>query len=515
MGMRALAVVSVLASVALFERIVLGVYGDEACVRLGACLFAVAAVGDVWSGRLTFALGVDAGAGVRICARPRTAARGGAGGGDVRGGEPGRGRAAGAGRAVVCARAARPDGPAGGRRAGGAGGGAGAGAVPGRRVRAVSGDVVRGHGDRRGRVPVGAAARSERNRVLRVGAVVYLVACLLCVVVQTPMGSNIERYGVLLAGPLLLCGLAGGGARRRAHGGAAWTQVRSRARRTPRAAWSWRCAWRWCGSCGGRCARRGRSRGRRRRGRPTMRRSSATWRAHGAGLERVEVPLTRSHWEAAMLAPSVSLARGWEKQLEERYDSALLGSGLSAGEYRAWLQREAVAYVALPDVPLDPSSAREGQLIRGGAAVPEAGVREQALARVCGPRRDAAAGRAGAADGARERHVRAVRRRCRGGCWCECITPATTRSSRGVVAWRARRGVGRTCGPARRARSWSARGSRWVGHWGWTAPVTEVCGGTGSGSGGAIVRADANRSRMAPIPSRRRPTPKSVGGRDP
>jgi hypothetical protein len=88
--------------------------------------------------------------------------------------------------------------------------------------------------------------------------------------------------------------------------------------------------------------------------------------AHGAGVERVEVPLTRSHWEAAMLAPSVSLARGWEKQLEERYDAALLGPGLNASGYRAWLQREAVSYVALPDVRLDSSSAREGRLIRRG-----------------------------------------------------------------------------------------------------------------------------------------------------
>jgi hypothetical protein len=88
--------------------------------------------------------------------------------------------------------------------------------------------------------------------------------------------------------------------------------------------------------------------------------------AHGAGLERVEVPLTRSHWEAAMVAPSVSLARGWEKQLDERYDSALLGASLTAGEYHAWLQGQAIAYVALPDIPLDPSSAREGALIRGG-----------------------------------------------------------------------------------------------------------------------------------------------------
>src|SRR5207302_3856130 len=81
---------------------------------------------------------------------------------------------------------------------------------------------------------------------------------------------------------------------------------------------------------------------------------------------RVEVPLTRSHWEAALLAPRVSLARGWEKQLEERYDHVLLGSGLTPDAYHAWLREQAVAYVALPDVPLDPSSAREGGLVRAG-----------------------------------------------------------------------------------------------------------------------------------------------------
>ena len=39
------------------------------------------------------------------------------------------------------------------------------------------------------------------------GAVVYLLACVLCLLIHTPMGSNIERYAVLLAGPLLLCAL--------------------------------------------------------------------------------------------------------------------------------------------------------------------------------------------------------------------------------------------------------------------------------------------------------------------
>src|SRR6202040_1737174 len=40
--------------------------------------------------------------------------------------------------------------------------------------------------------------------LLRNGAIVYLLACLFCLVVPAPMGSNIERYGVLLAGPLLV-----------------------------------------------------------------------------------------------------------------------------------------------------------------------------------------------------------------------------------------------------------------------------------------------------------------------
>jgi hypothetical protein len=62
----------------------------------------------------------------------------------------------------------------------------------------------------------------------------------------------------------------------------------------------------------------------------------------------------------------VSLARGWDKQLEERYDHALLSRALSRASYREWLSDQAVAYVALPDVPLDGSSAREGSLIRGG-----------------------------------------------------------------------------------------------------------------------------------------------------
>jgi hypothetical protein len=88
--------------------------------------------------------------------------------------------------------------------------------------------------------------------------------------------------------------------------------------------------------------------------------------AHGGDLVRVEVPFTRGHWEAAWLARRVSLARGWEKQLDERYDGVLLAKGLTAAAYYGWLRAQAVSYVALPDAPLDPSSAQEGRLIEGG-----------------------------------------------------------------------------------------------------------------------------------------------------
>ena len=44
----------------------------------------------------------------------------------------------------------------------------------------------------------------------------------------------------------------------------------------------------------------------------------------------------------------------------------LLEPGLTAARYEHWLHEQAVSYVALPDTPLDPSSAQEGRLIRGG-----------------------------------------------------------------------------------------------------------------------------------------------------
>jgi hypothetical protein len=372
-GMRVVAVLAVLASAVLGERLLLSLYGEAG--RWGAVWFAVAAVADVWIGRLTFALGVTfAVASLLAFVRGRMVVA--------------------AAMAVLCAAASPVAGvllalvvftqallvrsprallvvgapaslvalalallfPEGGWEP-----------YPTTSFLATLAVVL-------GFLWVMSGDRGER-RGLRLGAMVYLAVCVLCLVLHTPMGANVERYGILLAGPLLLCSLAvnAGG-------------------ETPRAAWETQAAGGTPGAAGG----TPRIVPRLTLGAVVVLCAIALWTVwgpvretaavagdpsttaayyqpverflatHGGHLTRVEVPFTRSHWEAAWLAPSFSLARGWEKQLDTRYDDVLLRSGLTASTYETWLHQQAVGYVALPDAPLDPSSAQEGELIRRG-----------------------------------------------------------------------------------------------------------------------------------------------------
>ncbi|HEY3866045.1 MAG TPA: hypothetical protein VGL54_08180 [Solirubrobacteraceae bacterium] len=82
---------------------------------------------------------------------------------------------------------------------------------------------------------------------------------------------------------------------------------------------------------------------------------------------RIEVVPTADHGEARWMAPHVMLARGWERQLDQQdgalfYDEA--STPLTPARYRAWLDEEAVSYVALPDAPLDYSAKGEARLLR-------------------------------------------------------------------------------------------------------------------------------------------------------
>jgi hypothetical protein len=92
---------------------------------------------------------------------------------------------------------------------------------------------------------------------------------------------------------------------------------------------------------------------------------AADWlRANGAQGMRIEVPPTANHWESAFLAPSFELARGWLRQLDTTRDDVFYAQGgLTHDTYSAWLRRNAISYVALPDAQLDYSSVAERRLI--------------------------------------------------------------------------------------------------------------------------------------------------------
>jgi hypothetical protein len=357
LGLRVLAALSVLVSAMLFERLVLGVYGPGA--RWGAVWFAVAAVGDIWLGRLTFALGVTFAVAATLAlvrGHPRWAAL----------------------LAALCAAAS----PVAGVLLGLV---ALTHAIARRSPRAL---IVLALPAAVVAVPLALlfeeggfepfptlsfaatalvtllflGALPPGERLLRIGGVLYLLACALALAIHTPMGSNIERYAVLLAGPLLLCACAADG--RLAAGGGTPSGRLSGGRSVLALtiALVGIAVFTLWGPVRETKAVAGNESTKSAYYAPVLRFLTS----HGGALDRVEVPLTRSHWEAALMAPSVSLARGWEKQLEEKYDSVLLDPGLTAAGYSRWLHAEAVGYVALPDTRLDPSSAREGRLIRHG-----------------------------------------------------------------------------------------------------------------------------------------------------
>jgi hypothetical protein len=407
LGLRLTCVLAVLASVLCFERLARRAYGSAA--RWGAAWFAVAAVADVWLGRVAFALGTAFALAAMLAFMSGRAA----------GGPAAHRRAAG----VPSTRRRAMDGRAAGGLAtraltllAGLLAAACAAASPVAGVLLALAAITYSLWKRSARaalvlaapalVVVAAAALlfpeggtepfpifsfaatvvvaiafllalPRDQPLLRLGGCLYLLACVLSLLVHTPMGSNIQRYAVLLAGPLLLCAVMSDRAATRAgHAGSegprasarpAPTSPRARVRPAPLLAVAALCliaAWVAWGPVRETRAVVGNESTRASYYAPVERFVAAQTIAHGP--VRLEVPLTRSHWETALLAPSVSLARGWEKQLDERYDAPLLARGLTASGYERWLREQAVGYVALPDTPLDHSSAQEGRLIRAG-----------------------------------------------------------------------------------------------------------------------------------------------------
>jgi len=188
------------------------------------------------------------------------------------------------------------------------------------------------------------AALPSEERELRIGCGLYALATIAAYVIASPMGGNVTRLGGLLGGPLLACLIW----RRR--------PLILAALALPLLYWQWNAPVRdWI----------------RAHGDPSIEAAyykpllGFLGRGHGEPF-RVEIPFTANHWESARVAPHYPLARGWERQLDKKYNALFYDDELDPDRYKRWLDANAVRYVALSDARLDGSAKQEDALVRSG-----------------------------------------------------------------------------------------------------------------------------------------------------
>jgi hypothetical protein len=180
--------------------------------------------------------------------------------------------------------------------------------------------------------------------VVRAGIVIYALGTIASYLVATPLGSNAARLGTFLALPL-----------------AALLLWRRRAlvlvlAALPLVYLEWQAPIRDLVTASGDSSE-----------------SSSYYRPLLGFLERqpgapfrIEIPFTSFHWEAYAVAKRFPIARGWERQLDIKYNSLFYSGKLTAASYKAWLHRNAVRFVAVPNAPLDYSGVAEKRLVMGG-----------------------------------------------------------------------------------------------------------------------------------------------------
>jgi hypothetical protein len=184
----------------------------------------------------------------------------------------------------------------------------------------------------------------RRERALRIGVALYVLGCLASYAVATPVGSNAARLAPLVAGPmtalvwwqrrrvlLLLVAVP-----------LVYMQLQAPVRDV-------RTSW----------------------GDPSV--QSAYYQPLLSFLSRqsgppfrIEIPFTLFHWEAYKVAPRFPIARGWERQLDVKDNHLFYGARLDARTYEAWLRSLAVRFVAVSSGSQDYSAKREIALIDRG-----------------------------------------------------------------------------------------------------------------------------------------------------
>ena len=333
-----------LAATALFEPLARERFGAGPA-RLAALVFALGAMATVLAGRLTFALGVAIGVGALLALERRRSLLAAALAAATSLASP----VAGLFLALVGVAVALTTKPS---RARGAGFAAAALAPPAALVLAFpeGGDqpfVASSFAPALVLVLAFAALVPGERRGLRVAAGLYALALTASFLVPTPMGGNAVRLGQV-AGAAVAAG-------------ALLAPTLSEARRAAGAllvgallVWSVVPAVRDLRNAG---------------------REPSTQAAYFAPLvgflernsrpaDRVEVVLTREHWEAAEVARRVPIARGWLRSTDRAVNPIFYGGEpLGDATYERWLRERAIRFVALADAPLDYSARAEAALV--------------------------------------------------------------------------------------------------------------------------------------------------------
>ncbi len=320
-GIRVVGAISAVAAAGLFAALVRPRYGDRA--KLAIFLFGLATATNLFTGRLTFALGIAVGLGALVCLDRRKPVAGGALAAVSSLASPVAGLFLAFAAGVLFLRG-KP-------RAGLVLGVPALAAIallallfPTEGVEPFAGDTFTLIAPA-ALILVIVVPRWEPE--IRLGAVLYIAMCLLLFAVNTPIGGNATRLGALVAAPLLALG--------------AWE-------RKPRALvlvallplvyWMWVAPVRDVTDA---------------LGEPSVKAAyyspllSALGEVAPTEPFRIQVPPTRNRWEANYVAERYPLARGWLRQAESDDFDLFQDGNLTAASYRDWLDERGVAFVAI------------------------------------------------------------------------------------------------------------------------------------------------------------------------
>ncbi|MEA2420911.1 MAG: hypothetical protein QOF55_10, partial [Thermoleophilaceae bacterium] len=188
------------------------------------------------------------------------------------------------------------------------------------------------------------AQLAPSERVMRRASALYAAAIAAAYILPTPMGSNVARLSVLVSGPLFI----------------------SSRRRSSRLLVGLTCCaivlWQAWGPVT-------------ETGKATF--TDANEQAYfepllseldrvGAHAGRVEIVPTTTRWESVYVARKFAMARGWETQLDRAYNGLFYKDTISAAAYRHWLREEGVRFVAVADAPKERWGVVEAKRIAAG-----------------------------------------------------------------------------------------------------------------------------------------------------